>query len=41
MDHLIDVLKNAGFESPMKLKVDFKRSESEIENHTILLAKKK
>ncbi len=41
MDHLIDLLRSAGFESPMKLKVDFQKSESEIENHTILLAMKK
>jgi hypothetical protein len=36
-----EILKNAGFESPLKLNVDFRKSESEIENHTILVAKKK
>jgi ubiquinone/menaquinone biosynthesis C-methylase UbiE len=40
-DHLSDILINAGFESPLKLNVDFQKSESEIENHTILVAKKK
>lgn len=38
---LSDVLKNAGFEISLKLNVDFRKSESEIENHTILVAKKK